>query len=109
VENSTFAVVKNHQKLKIMKAAVKKTASKTAVKNYTPWEEIQEQYPDKFVLMKDLAFSEGGRFMGGTVVYAHKDRKKVTAKDIELQINLTTTRYTRGVRGDRAFKTFRII
>jgi hypothetical protein len=79
----------------------------TKVKNYTPWEEIQEQYPDKFVLMKDLEFDHG-LVIGGTVVYAHQDRQKVIDKDVELRIYHTTMRYTCGVRGDIARKMLRI-
>jgi hypothetical protein len=80
----------------------------TEVKNYTPWETIQEQYPDQFVLMKDLEF-RNGLVIGGTVVYAHRDMKKVDDKDVELRINRTTTRYTGGIRGERASKMIRIL
>jgi hypothetical protein len=86
-----------------------KAKAEKNVQEYTPWETIQEQYPDKFVLMKDLVRSEYGRFIGGTVVYAHKDREKVINKDVELQINRTMMLYTRGIRGDRALNAFRFI
>jgi hypothetical protein len=78
------------------------------VHQYTPWETIQEEYPDMFVLIKDLAYGKYGRFIGGTVVYANRDRKKVIDKDVELQMSYTMTLYTRGERGDRARKMLRI-
>jgi hypothetical protein len=90
-----------------MKATVKETASKTAVKNYTPWEEIQEQYPDKFVLMKDLAF-RNGLVIGGTVVYAHKDKETVCKKEAKLNISRTIRLYTGGIRGDIASKVIKL-
>jgi hypothetical protein len=62
-----------------------------------------------FVLIKDLAYGKYGRFIGGTVVYAHKDRKKVLDKDVELQISRTKWMYTCGERGDRARKILRIL
>jgi len=70
-------------------------------KEYTPWETIQKQYPDRFVLLENPVFDSMRGLKGGTFVYKHKSRKKVFEKDISLQIPYATILYTGGVRGDR--------
>lgn len=73
---------------------------KTAQK-YTPWEIIQKQYPDSFVLLENPVFDAMKGLRGGTFIYKNKIRKKVIEKDIELRLPHSTLLYTGGVRGNR--------
>jgi len=68
---------------------------------YTPWETIQKQYPDSFVLIENPVFSSMREFKGGTFLYKNKSRKKVFQKDLELRPSYATIKYTGGIRGDR--------
>jgi len=70
-------------------------------KKYTPWEIIQKQYPDSFVLLENPVFDSMRGFKGGTFVYKNKNRKKVVEKNITLRLPYSTLLYTGGVRGDR--------
>ncbi len=70
-------------------------------KEYTPWETIQKQYPDRFVLLENPVFDSMNGLKGGTFIYKHKSRKKVIEKDIALRLPYSTMLYTGGIRGDR--------
>ena len=70
-------------------------------KEYTPWETIQQQYPDSFVLLENPVFDEMRGFKGGTFIYKNKSRKKAIEKDIALRLPYSTLLYTGGIRGDR--------
>ena len=70
-------------------------------KEYTPWETIQKQYPDRFVLLENPVFDSMKGLKGGTFIYKHKSRKKVFEKDVSLRLPYATIKYTGGIRGDR--------
>jgi hypothetical protein len=76
---------------------------------YTSWETIKKQYPDRFVLIKDPVFEQEQIFKGGTFIYKHKSRKKVFEKDFSLQLPYATILYTGGIRGDRVNETTLIL
>jgi hypothetical protein len=66
----------------------------------TKFSEIQERYPDTFVLLKDVV-SNGAKIMEGIVVYKNKNQDKVWAKLRELrgtlgQNTITSIQYTGG-------------
>ena len=72
-------------------------------KEYTSWETIREQYPDRFVLLENPTF-ERGYIKEAIFLYKHKSRKKVIEKEIELNPHDSALVYTGGVRGDIANK-----
>ena len=66
----------------------------------TKFSEIQEKYPDTFVLLKDVV-SNGAKIMEGILVYKNKNQNKVWAKLRELkgtlgQNTITSIQYTGG-------------
>ena len=72
-------------------------------KEYTSWETIREQYPDRFVLLENPTF-ERGYIKEAIFLYKHKSRKKVIEKEIELNPHDSALVYTGGIRGDIANK-----
>jgi hypothetical protein len=70
---------------------------------YTSWEAIQQQYPDRFVLLENPVF-EGAHIKEAILLYKHKSHKKVVEKDVELKPPYSTLVYTGGIRGDRALE-----
>ena len=72
-------------------------------KEYTSWETIREQYPDRFVLLENPVFDDT-YLKGGIFLYKHKSRKKAIEKEIELSPSHSTIKYTGGIRGDRALE-----
>jgi len=69
---------------------------------YTSWETIQKQYPDKFVLLENPVFERDVHLKEAILLYKHKSRKKVIEKELELKPHLSALLYTGGIRGDRA-------
>jgi hypothetical protein len=66
----------------------------------TKFSEIQEKYPDTFVLLKDVV-SNGAKVIEGILVYKNKNQNKVWAKLRELrgtlgQNTITSIQYTGG-------------
>ena len=66
----------------------------------TKFSEIQEKYPDTFVLLKDVV-SNGAKIIEGILVYKNKNQNKVWAKLRELkgtlgQNTITSIQYTGG-------------
>jgi hypothetical protein len=74
----------------------------TIDKNYTSWETIQKEYPDRFVLLENPVYEPRPHLKGGIFLYKHKSRKKVIDKELELKPYYSTIEYTGGIRGDRA-------
>ncbi|MDR1764149.1 MAG: hypothetical protein LBR64_09420 [Dysgonamonadaceae bacterium] len=72
---------------------------------YQLWEDIVKQCPDSFVLIENPVY-EGARLSRGILRYKNKSRKKVfeKAKLIDTP-NLTTIRYTEGIRKERLANT----
>jgi len=66
------------------------------------WEQIQKEYPDRFVLLENPVFNPRPHLKEGILLYKHKSRKKVIEKEIELKPYYSTIVYTGGIRGDRA-------
>jgi hypothetical protein len=69
-------------------------------KPLTKFSEIQEKYPDTFVLLKDVV-SNGAKIIEGILVYKNKNQNKVWAKLRELkgtlgQNTITSIQYTGG-------------
>jgi len=71
-------------------------------KEYTPWETIQRQYPDRFVLLENPVYERDVHLKEAILLYKHKSRKKVIEKELELKPHYSALEYTGGVRGDRA-------
>ena len=66
----------------------------------TKFSEIQQKYPDTFVLLKDVV-SNGAKIIEGILVYKNKNQNKVWAKLRELkgtlgQNTITSIQYTGG-------------
>jgi hypothetical protein len=66
----------------------------------TKFSEIQEKYPDTFVLLKDVV-SNGAKVIEGVLIYKNKNQDKVWAKLRELrgtlgQNTVTSIEYTGG-------------
>ena len=75
-------------------------------KEYTSWETIREQYPDRFVLLENPVHAGNGPLIReGIFLYKHKSRMKVIEKSLELKPPYATVEYTGGIRGDRALET----
>ena len=72
-------------------------------KEYTPWETIREQYPDRFVLIENPVFDDA-YLKGGVFLYKHKSDRRVIEKSLELKPPHSTIKYTGGIRGDRALE-----
>lgn len=44
------------------------------------WEEIEREFPDKWVLIADPEIGEGTTIRGGKVIFAHTDRDLVEGR-----------------------------
>ena len=75
---------------------------KTKQENYTSWETIQKQYPDRFVLLENPIYNPLPHLKEAVLLYKHKSRKKVYEKANELKPHYSTIVYTGGIRGDKA-------
>ena len=71
-------------------------------KEYTSWETIQKQYPDRFVLLENPVFDPRPHLKEAILLYKHKNRKRVIEKELELKPHYSALLYTGGIRGDRA-------
>ena len=71
------------------------------MEKYTPWEKIQELYPDRFVLLENPVYDPVPHLKEAILLYKHKNRKKVVEKEVELKPYYSTLLYTGGIRGDR--------
>ena len=76
-----------------------------ATKIYEEWDNIVKKCPDSFVLLENPVY-EGANLRKGILIYKHKSRKKVFEKAKTLDIhNLTTIRYTEGMRKEKLENT----
>ena len=72
-----------------------------ATQVYEEWDDIVKKCPDSFVLLENPMY-EGADLRRGILRYKNKSRKKVFEKAKILNIrNLTTIRYTEGIRKER--------
>ena len=60
---------------------------------------IEKRYKDEWVLLSDPKLKKG-QFVGGKVVFHHKDRDTVYQKAIELKLKSSATFYTGRISGD---------
>ena len=76
-----------------------------ATQVYEEWSEIVKKCPDSFVLLESPMY-EGADLQRGILRYKNKSRKKVFEKAKMLNIhNLTTIRYTEGIRKEKLANT----
>jgi hypothetical protein len=76
-----------------------------ATQVYDEWDDIVKKCPDSFVLLENPVY-EGANLRRGILKYKNKSRKKVFEKAKTLDIhNLTTIRYTEGIRKERLIDT----
>ena len=72
---------------------------------YEEWSDIIKKCPDSFVLLENPVY-DGADLLKGILRYKNKSRKKVFEKAKTLDIhNLTTIRYTEGIRKERLANT----
>ena len=74
----------------------------TRQERYTPWETIQKEYPDRFVLLENPVFDPRPHLKEAILLYKHKSQMKVIEKKLELKPHYSTIVYTGGIRGDKA-------
>jgi hypothetical protein len=83
---------------------------KIVMKRHTlSWETIQQQYPDKFVLLENPVFEPRPHLKEAILLYKHKNRKKVVEKKLEIKPFYSTIVYTGGIRGDRVDENILIL
>jgi hypothetical protein len=76
----------------------------TSNQEYTLWEDIKKQYPDRFVLLENPVYNPpcSPFLMKGIFRYKNKSPKKVAEKAAELALPLGTIKYTGGPLLDNA-------
>ena len=70
--------------------------------NYSSWESIKQQYPDRFVLLENPIYNPRPHLKEAILLYKHKNRKKVIEKELELKPHYSTILYTGGARLEKA-------
>jgi len=66
------------------------------------WEQIQKEYPDRFVLLENPVYDPRPYLKEAILLYKHKNQMKVIEKSLELKPYYSTIVYTGGIRGDKA-------
>ena len=66
------------------------------------WEQIQKEYPDRFVLLENPVYDPRPYLKEAILLYKHKNQMKVIEKSLELKPYYSTILYTGGIRGDKA-------
>jgi len=64
---------------------------------YLPWENIQKQFPDRFVLLENPVFKVNSPILtGGILRYKNRSIDKVIEMANQLSLNHQTVKYTGG-------------
>jgi len=81
----------------------------TKKENYTSWERIQKEYPDRFVLLENPVYNPRPHLKEAILLYKHKSRSKVIDKALEMKPSYSTIVYTGGIRLEKAEKEYTFV